>query len=240
MNIENNKNRFAVIIPVYNHAATVAEVARQAQALNYPVFVVDDGSTDETSQRLAEIKGINLLHHSQNEGKGAAILTGFMAASHVADYAITLDADGQHYPEDALKLIDAIPAGKRPIVAGAREGMTAALGAHIPWTSRFGRKFSNFWVWISGGPMLSDSQSGMRIYPLPEAMSLPTRARRFQFEVEILVQAKRKGIPVIETPIRVIYNPDGSRISHFRPFVDFLRNSKTFTRLIFTRIFCRH
>ena len=235
-----NATRFAFIIPVYNHAATVAQVAKQALALNYPVFVVDDGSTDETPQRLAQIKGITLLHHSKNEGKGAAILIGFMAASHVADYAITLDADGQHYPEDALTLIDAIPAKKRPIVVGAREGMTASLGAHIPWTSRFGRKFSNFWVWISGGPKLSDSQSGMRIYPLPEVLSLNTRARRFQFEVEILVQAKRKGIPVLEAPIRVFYNLDGSRISHFRPFVDFVRNSKTFTRLIFTRIFCRH
>ncbi|MEE9913371.1 MAG: glycosyltransferase family 2 protein [Deltaproteobacteria bacterium] len=235
-----NVGRFALIIPVYNHAATVVQVTRQAQALGYPVFVVDDGSTDETPRRLAEIKGITVLTHPENEGKGAAILTGFMAAAHVADFAITLDADGQHYSEDARDLIDAIPAKKRPIVIGAREGMNAALGAHIPWTSRFGRKFSNFWVRLSGGPKLSDSQSGMRIYPLPEALSLPTRARRFQFEVEVLVQAKRKGIPIIEAPIRVVYNQDGSRISHFRPFVDFLRNSKTFTRLIFTRIFCRH
>ena len=240
MSIENKKNRFALIIPAYNHAATVAQVVRQAQALNYPVFVVDDGSTDETSQRLAEIKGITLLRHSKNEGKGAAIMTGFMAASNVADYAVTLDADGQHYPEDAVKLINAIPAGKRPIVVGARDGMTASLGAHIPWTSRFGRKFSNFWVWISGGPKLSDSQSGMRLYPLPEALSLPTRARRFQFEVEILVRARRKGIPVIETPVRVFYQHGAERISHFRPFVDFLRNSKTFTRLIFSRIFSHH
>jgi glycosyltransferase involved in cell wall biosynthesis len=239
MIMENKKNRFAFIIPVYNHAATAAQVARQALALGYPVFVVDDGSTDETALRLANIKGITLLHHATNEGKGAAILTGLMAASHVADYAITVDADGQHYPEDALKLMEAIPANVRPLVVGAREGMTASLGAHIPWTSRFGRKFSNFWVRMSGGPKLSDSQSGMRIYPLPESMSLPVRARRFQFEVEILVQAKRRNIPVIEAPIRVVYQPEGTRISHFRPFVDFLRNAKTFTRLIFTRIFFR-
>lgn len=167
-------------------------------------------------------------------------MTGFMAASHVADYAITIDADGQHDPEDALNLIEAIPLKKRPLVIGVREGMDENVGGHIPWTSRFGRKFSNFWVRLSGGPALRDSQSGMRIYPLPEAMSLPVRARRFQFEVEILVQAKRKGIPVLEAPIRVFYDPEGSRISHFRPFVDFLRNSKTFSRLIFTRIFHRY
>jgi len=77
----------------------------------------------------------------------------------------------------------------------------------------------------------------MRLYPLPEAMLLNTKARRFQFEVEILVMARRKGLKVVEAPVRVIYNPDGKRISHFRPFVDFLRNSETFSRLIFTRIF---
>ena len=161
-------------------------------------------------------------------------MTGFAAAVTVADWAITIDADGQHYPEDALKLIAAIPEGMRPIIVGAREGM---IGEHVPWTSRFGRKFSNFWVWLSGGPALLDSQSGMRIYPLPQALYLGTKARRFQFEVEILVRAKRNGVPVIEVPVRVNYNPAGLRISHFRPFVDFLRNSSTFTRLIFGRIF---
>jgi len=238
MSIENKRNRFAFIIPVYNHAATVEQVVKDAQTLRFPIFVVDDGSTDTTYDQIKEIAGIQILRHQLNLGKGAAIMTGFAAAAVVADWAITIDADGQHYPQDALRLIDAIPAGKRPIVVGAREGMAGIEGAHIPWTSRFGRKFSNFWVWASGGAILSDSQSGMRLYPLPEAMLLNTKARRFQFEVEILVIARRKGLPVIETPVRVVYNPDGKRISHFRPFVDFLRNSKTFARLIFTRIFC--
>jgi len=238
MSIENKRNRFAFIIPVYNHAATVAQVVKDALALHFPIFVVDDGSTDTTYEQIKEIEGIQILRHQQNLGKGAAIMTGFAAAAAVTDWAITIDADGQHYPEDALRLIDAIPAGKRPIVVGAREGMAGIEGSHIPWTSRFGRKFSNFWVWASGGAILSDSQSGLRLYPLPEAMLLNTKARRFQFEVEILVIARRKGLPVIETPVRVVYNPDGKRISHFRPFVDFLRNSKTFARLIFTRIFC--
>ena len=222
------------MIPVYNHAGTVARVVKDAQKLGYPVFVVDDGSTDDTYDRIKEIKGVHILRHEQNQGKGAAILTGFAAAAEVADWAITVDADGQHYPEDAKKLIKAIPKNSRPIVAGARAGMA---GKHVPWTSSFGRKFSNFWVRTSGGPAISDSQSGFRIYPLPEVLNLKTKARRFQFEVEILVHANRNGISVIEAPIRVRYNPEGGRISHFRPFVDFCRNSSTFTRLIFRRIF---
>jgi glycosyltransferase involved in cell wall biosynthesis len=234
MSIENKKKRFAFVIPVYNHAATVAQVVKDAQTLRYPVFVVDDGSTDNTYDQIKEIAGIQILRHQLNQGKGAAIMTGFAAASAVADWAITIDADGQHYPEDAKKLIKAIPKKNRPIAVGARTGMA---GVHVPWTSSFGRTFSNFWVRTSGGSAISDSQSGFRIYPLPESLNLGTKARRFQFEVEILVQAKRKGLQVIEAPVRVNYNPNGERISHFRPFVDFLRNSSTFTRLIFTRIF---
>jgi glycosyltransferase involved in cell wall biosynthesis len=203
------KGRFAFIIPVYNHAATVAQVAKQARAMNYPVFVVDDGSTDETPKRLAEIKDIHVLRHEKNEGKGAAIMTGFMAASHVADFAITIDADGQHDPEDALNLIEAIPLKKRPLVVGARKGMDSIRGAHIPWTSRFGRKFSNFWVRLSGGPKLSDTQSGMRIYPLPEAMSLPVRGRgvfssKWKFwcrpnEKAFRFSKRRSAYPIIPT-----------------------------------------
>ncbi|GAB6270109.1 MAG: glycosyltransferase family 2 protein [Smithella sp.] len=234
MRIENKNTRFAFVIPVYNHAGTVAQVVKNAQAMGYPVFVVDDGSTDTTYGQIKEIADIQILRHEQNQGKGAAIITGFAAASNVADWAITIDADGQHYPEDARKLIKAIPKKIRPIVVGARAGME---GKHVPWTSSFGRKFSNFWVRTSGGPAISDSQSGFRIYPLPEALNLKTKARRFQFEVEILVQASRDGMPVIEAPVRVNYNPNGERISHFRPFVDFLRNSSTFSRLIFRRIF---
>ena len=228
------KEKFAVVIPVYNHENAIADVLRQALTLNFPVIVVDDGSTDSTADRLKSIEGICLLTHAQNRGKGAALLSGFAEAVKLADWAITLDADGQHLPEDALNLIRAIPENTRPIVVGMRQGMA---GEHVPWTSRFGRKFSNFWVRLSGGPRMMDSQSGFRIYPLPEAMNLKVMARRYQFEVEILVKAARKGLPVVETPVRVNYAPAARRVSHFRPFVDFMRNTSTFARLIVQRIF---
>ncbi|MEW6670940.1 MAG: glycosyltransferase family 2 protein [Thermodesulfobacteriota bacterium] len=228
------KGKFAVVIPVYNHEGAVAEVVAKALRLNLPVFVVDDGSTDSTREALSCLGGFQLLRHDDNRGKGAALLTGFAEASKIADWAITMDADGQHQPEDAWNLAGAIPAGQRPIVVGMRAGMAAD---HVPWTSRFGRKFSNFWVFVSGGPRMRDSQSGFRIYPLPEAMNLGVVARRYQFEVEILVRAGWKGIPVVEAPVSVSYGVGGERISHFRPFVDFMRNSGTFSRLIFRRVF---
>lgn len=226
--------RCAIVIPVYNHEATVADVVRQSLELGYPVFVVDDGSTDSTYEKIQDIPGAVILRHSLNRGKGAALLTGFDEAAKCADWAVTLDADGQHRPDDMPGLLAAVPDGKRPIVVGRREGMQAE---HVPWASRFGRKFSNFWVQASGGPAVSDTQSGMRLYPLPETLNLPVRARRFQFEVEVLVKACWYNIPVLEAPIEVVYAPQGQRISHYRGFVDFMRNSCAFTRLIFGRLF---
>jgi glycosyltransferase involved in cell wall biosynthesis len=226
--------RCAIVIPVYNHEATVADVVRRCLALNYPVIIVDDGSTDGTYERIKDMSSITILRHAQNRGKGAALLTGFTEAVKTADWAVTLDADGQHRPEDLLRLLGAVPAGMRPVVVGLREGMEAE---HVPRASRFGRKFSNFWVRVSGGPDVSDTQSGMRLYPLPETLHLPVRARRFQFEVEVLVKASWYGMPVTEAPIQVSYAPKGERISHYRGFADSMRNAAAFTRLIFGRLF---
>jgi len=227
------KHRVAVIIPAYNHEQMVADVVQRSLKLGIPVIVVDDGSTDATYDRIRRIEGIQILRHRSNRGKGAALLTGFAAAAKLSDWAITLDADGQHNPEDAQRLIDAIPETERPIIIGNREGM---LSADVPWTSRFGREFSNFWVRMSGGPAVADSQSGFRAYPLPECLYLGVSARRFQFEVEVLVKASWSQMPVAEVPVRVSYTPGIRRISHFHPFFDFLRNTGLFSRLITCRI----
>lgn len=225
---------FAVVIPVYNHEGMVREVVKKALTLSMPVFVVDDGATDGSCDRIRDIPGIRILRHPANRGKGAALLTGFAEAALVADWAVTIDADGQHDPAEIPAMIRAIPAGIRPIVVGRRRGMD---GADVPWTSRFGRGFSNFWVRMSGGPRLSDTQSGFRIYPLPETLNLNVRARRYQYEVEVLIKAEWAGLPVEAADVGVTYRPGSQRVSHFRPFVDFLRNTLVFGRLIPQRLF---
>jgi glycosyltransferase involved in cell wall biosynthesis len=228
-----SRNKVSVVIPVYNHEQMVVDVVQRSLQLGFPVIVVDDGSTDATRDRIKSIEGILILRHRSNRGKGAALLTGFAAAARLSDWAITLDADGQHNPEDVRRLIDAIPENERPIILGSRDGM---LAPDVPWTSRFGREFSNFWVRMSGGPAVADSQSGFRAYPLPECLHLGVRSRRFQFEVEILVKASWRRLPVIEVPVRVSYTPGTRRISHFHPFYDFLRNTGLFSRLITHRV----
>ncbi len=226
------RDRLAVVIPVYNHHATVASVVRKAREHGFPVVVVDDGSTDATYDNIKSLRGVEIVRHPHNLGKGAALVSGMKAACRVADWAICLDADGQHDPGEMHRLIGAIPSGERPIVVGKREGMESA-----PWTSRSGRQFSNFWVWVSSGVILADSQSGYRLYPLPEILNLKVEAQRYQYEVEVLAKAAWQDIPIIEVTVGVSYRPDGPRISHFRPFRDFVRNSKTFSRLIVKRVF---
>lgn len=226
--------RAALIIPVYNHGPQVGAVIARARPLGLPIFVVDDGSTDETPQVLQGLEEITVLRHPVNRGKGAALLTGFAAAAPTCDFALTLDADGQHDPSDGLALLAIARQGERVLVVGNRQGMAKDT---VPWTSRFGRHFSNFWVWVSGGPWIGDSQSGFRLYPLPETLALGVRARRYQFEVEVLVRARQSGIATVEVPVSVVYQSKGVRVSHFRPWLDFLRNSATFSRLICARLF---
>lgn len=230
--------RFAFVIPVYNHARNLRSVMLAALESGAPVIVVDDGSTDGTTDVLAEPTAAMVVRHETNRGKGAAILTGLETASRppvCARFVVTVDADGQHRPDDARRLLAALWAETAPrprLVLGSRRGM---VGHAVPWSSRMGRGFSGFWVWASGGPALSDSQTGFRVYPVPETLALPTRARRFQFEVEVLVHARRAGIPICEVPVGVDYAPPGGRVSHFHPWRDFGRNAATFTRLIATR-----
>ncbi len=226
-----NSGSIAVVIPVYNHAGTIAAVIRKTLSHNLPVIVVDDGSTDNTYEAVQSIPGIQVLRHRKNRGKGAALLTGMREVVGKYRWAICLDADGQHNPDDIPDLIAALPADRAAVIIGKRRGMETA-----PWTSRFGRKFSNFWVWVSGAALLADSQSGFRIYPLPEIPNLDVAAKRYQYELEVLVKAAHRGIGTIEVPVSVNYAPMGQRISHFRPFRDFMRNTATFSRLITRRV----
>ncbi len=230
----------ALVIPAYNHAIRLQAVLDDALQLGLPIFIVDDGSTDDTLTLLnhlatqPEYAQMTILRHRGNLGKGAALGTAFAAAAEQGfTWALTMDADGQHLAQDGTQLLaKARASGGRPLVVGVRSGMEAI---HVPWSSRAGRGFSNFWVWACGGPKLADSQSGFRLYPLPETLQLGVKATRYQYEVEVLVLARQQGMTVLEAPVQVVYQPKGERISHFMPARDFLRNSATFSRLFFRR-----
>lgn len=228
-----NDASVAIIIPVYNHARTIGRIIEDCRRISPHVIVVNDGSTDSTPAVIKRFENLHVIHHSRNQGKGAALLSGFRVALGLASWAVTIDADGQHDPREIQRLLAARRCHERNLIIGRRHGMNSPT---VPWGSRIGRQFSNLWVRLSGGPELSDSQSGLRLYPLPETLALPTCARRFEYELEVLIQAHRRGLRVIEVPVAVTYPPASQRISHFHPFWDFMRNSRLFTRMLFQRL----
>ncbi len=208
-----------VVIPVFNHARTVGEVVRGSKAFAGTVLVCDDGSTDGSGKEAADAGG-ELLTHPVNKGKGAALRTLLEESSRRGfRYVICLDADGQHYPKDIPALVDAVKREPGAIVIGARD----LIAAGAPPSSEFGRKFSNFWIWLEGGQQVEDTQSGFRAYPLPETLALMGSRSRYDFEVEVLLRASWAGLPLRSTKIDVLYPKD--RITHFNQFKDNARIS---------------
>jgi predicted LPLAT superfamily acyltransferase len=208
-----------VVIPVYNHGRTVGDVVKGSLAHANTVLVCDDGSTDGSGD-AARAAGAVVLEHAVNQGKGAALRTLFEEAHKRGfRYAICLDADGQHYPDDIPRLAEEAEKDPGCLVVGSRD--LAAAGA--PGSSQFGRKFSNFWVWFESGERVADSQCGFRAYPIPETLFVAGRRTRYDFEVEIILRTAWAGLPIRSAPIRVLYPAD--RVTHFRPWADNVRIS---------------
>lgn len=220
------------VIPVFNHAGTLADVVRRARE-HLPVLVVDDGSTDWTPELQETLKslGAHVIRHQRNEGKGAAILTALREADAAGvDYIVTLDADGQHYPEELPKFIDAIEMlQQETLLVGCRE-----FGPDIPKSSCFGRSFANFWFRLESGAKCGDCQSGFRAYPVKATLRLECAGRRYSFEAEVLARASWGGVAIHDIPIKVHYPKD--RISHFDKLKDNLRLTAIHSRLVTRRL----
>ena len=189
-----------VIIPTYNNAGTLKDVLSRTLAQGLPIVVVDDGCTDGTKEILSGFKDVTVIAHPKNQGKGAALKTAFRWALEKGyAYAVTIDSDGQHYPEDIPELLKA--KGERTIVVGSRTTRGANAGGS------FANRFSNFWFTAYTGIRLTDTQTGFRLYPLRD---LPS----FLFSAW-------KGLRLVPVQVHVNYPKD--RVTHFRPFQDFMR-----------------
>ncbi|MDR1489634.1 MAG: DUF2062 domain-containing protein [Desulfovibrio sp.] len=224
-----------IIVPVYNHGATLADVVRAALSLHPHVLVVDDASTDlryENDQARPDGSlvpaashplcglAVSCLRHQRNLGKGAAILTGAAASAKKGmTHIITIDADAQHDPADLPRFLAAATADPLTIYVGDRDFNTP----NVPFSSRFGRSFSNFWYAVQTGRLTKDVQSGFRLYPLAVLDKIRCLERRYGFETEVLVRASWAGFAIKNLPIKVRYKPAGERVSHFRPLMDNLR-----------------
>ncbi len=218
---------FCVIVPTYNNQKTLKKVLDSILDFTTNVIIVNDGSTDSTSEILKSYSQLTQIHHPKNLGKGRALRNGFRKALELDfEYAITIDSDGQHFAADIPVFLEAIQEEPNALLIGSRN-MTQE---NVPKKSSFGNKFSNFWFKFETGIKLDDTQSGFRLYPL---RLLPKRfyTNKFEFEIEVIVRAAWKGIVVKNIPIQVLYDP-AERVSHFRPFQDFTRISILNTVLV--------
>ncbi|MCC6462176.1 MAG: DUF2062 domain-containing protein [Saprospiraceae bacterium] len=219
-----------VLIPTYNNAGTLAQVIEGVAHYTDDIVVVNDGSTDNTTEILARYPFLKVVSYAQNRGKGWALRQGFRFAVDEAgyQYAITIDSDGQHYPEDLPVFLEKLRDNPGAIVIGARNMEQAS----VPGKSSFGNKFSNFWFWVETGITAPDTQSGYRLYPIGLLRSFRFFTVKYEFEIEVIVRAAWAGIPVLFAPVKVYYAPPETRVSHFRPFRDFSRVSVLNTVLV--------
>lgn len=232
--------RLAVLVPAYQAAATLPGVlARLARVhASADTWVIDDGSRDATGD-VARAVGVHVETHPTNRGKGAGLLTGFRATAGY-DAVATLDADGQHKPEDLPRLLAAL--ADADLVVGARV-RTAAMPPH----RRFGNWLSAAYLaWLARTP-LPDVQSGYRVHrasvlvalglqPATDAAATHPagpppafRSTGYGFESEILIAAARLGFRVTDVPIEAVY--EGAP-SHFHPLRELPRFGALYTRLL--------
>ena len=219
----------AVLVPTYNNAQTLGALLNEIKHYTDQIIVVNDGSTDGTSKILSESGIKHVINYKDNVGKGWALRCGFKKALELGyQYVITIDSDGQHFPEDLPKFLDFLERNSECMIIGKRNMQQAG----IPGKSSFGNNFSNFWYWVETGIKMEDTQSGYRLYPIEQLKSMNFFTKKFEFEIEVIVRAAWKGIPIRSIPVKIHYAEEGKRVSHFRPLRDFSRISVLNTVLV--------
>ena len=212
------REQIVVVIPAYQAEDTIEDVARRSLALIPRVLVVDDGSTDATSRVAGAVEGVEVLRLDRNQGKGAALRHGFRRAFEdpAVTAVITLDADGQHRPEEIPRLL--VQASESDLVLGGRDHLFRGMY----WLRRLANCGSSRGISWMAGMHLGDVQTGFRLYRRALVEQLPMTEDRFEAESAIVVRAARSGFRITSTPIQ-LGEVDGRSTSHYRPLVDSLR-----------------
>jgi len=226
------RGHILVLIPAHDEAPRIGVVVAAA-VLRLPVLVVDDGSRDETAL-VAERAGAHVVRQTPNQGKGAALRTGFRAAiAEGAEAVITLDADGQHDPAELPAFLDAgaqrDAGGKRPeLIVGRRDFR------HMPPARRLSNWLGTVVLSAAVGRWIDDNQSGYRwIGRRLMAATLDSTESGFAFEVEMIAICLREGWPIEWLPIRTIYGDGPSHIRplrHLREFLAVTRRARRIAR----------
>lgn len=226
------------LIPTYNHTRALKTTITKLRALDLPVIVFDDGSEPGTARQIAEIcraqEGVELARSAINEGKGAAVISGLrLAAARGYSHALQVDADGQHDLSCSAVMLKIARDNPQALVTGK-----PLFDESVPRTRLVARWLTHIWVSINTISLrVIDSMCGFRIYPVTATLTIVEEsviAKRMAFDTEIMVRMIWNGVPVIATPVRVIY-PAGNH-SNFQLWRDNLELSAMHARLFFTML----
>jgi glycosyltransferase involved in cell wall biosynthesis len=211
--------RVAVVIPALNEERAIRGVVESVLAICPNVIVVDDGSTDATRERIADLP-ITLIRHETPLGKGQGLRDGFRKARALGfDAVITMDGDGQHLAEDIPRMLEAARHYPEHLVIGAR----IRNRENQPKARRRANAVADWGISWGCGIPIADTQSGQRYYPSAALDLADIPADDFVFEAAVLIAAARdKGVGVVSVPIETRYHGE-FRTSHFRPIRDVTR-----------------
>ncbi len=203
----------AVIVPAYNEERFIGSVVLKTLKYADIVLVVDDGSADGTAE-IAAAAGAEVITHSQNMGKGAALNTGFCwARTQDIDVVVTIDADGQHFPEDLPAVIQPVLAGQADIVVGSRY---LQVGWDVPRHRVLGHHVFNAVTNQLSGVKVTDSQSGFRAFSCRALMAISFASEGFAVESEMQFLAREHDLRIAEVPVTIKYldKPKRPVVSH--------------------------
>ncbi|MBY0293336.1 MAG: glycosyltransferase family 2 protein, partial [Alphaproteobacteria bacterium] len=230
--------KICALIPTHNHHRALPGMRSALKAAGLDVFIVDDGSSQETQKALDQLSykdsGVHLLRLPVNKGKGAAMQAGFRWVAELGyTHAFQIDADGQHSLVTIQNFLTVSKRNPQALLSGQ-----PLYDASIPFSRWLGRWLTHVWVWIETFSFrITDSMCGFRIYPLQKTLSILDKVSigcRMDFDTDLMVRLFWQGTPVVMIPVKVIY-PEGNS-SNFDVFWDNWRITKMHTRLVLSMI----
>src|SRR2546421_963895 len=197
------QSKILVAIPAFNEGPTIGSVVLKARQFATDVIVVDDGSADDTAETAA-LAGAHVIQHARNLGKGLAIRTAWLyAREHAPEAFVLLDGDHQHDPNDIPRLVETILSGKSDFVIGVRWGRTSGM----PMYRRVGKRALDYATAASAkNGLLTDSQSGYRVFSNRALTSLEPTEEGLAIESQLLLEAQEKNLRITQVEIDSRYD----------------------------------
>lgn len=233
------KEKIVILIPAYEPDMKLIHLLDELTQMEFKnVLIVNDGSSikcDSIFKKASEYENVRIVKHAVNQGKGRALKTGFNTILNAnEDFAgcITVDSDGQHLSKDIESCVNGFINNTDKLILGVRDFSDKS----IPFRSRFGNKITKSVVSLLGGINVADTQTGLRGVSYEHMKEfMKTEGEKYEFEMNMLMDAKEHGIDFLQIPISTVYIND-NETSHFNPIIDSIKIYKVFFKYIISSL----